>query len=125
MKQLLDTHIMLWFLNGEKLSPELCERIVSGTNIVSVASLWEVAIKMNIGKYDFIGGFSAFCELIKSNDFEIMPIKNEHMQGVFNLPFIHKDPFDRLIIATAKYEAIPLITADEMIHQYDVEWVWV
>ena len=47
------------------------------------------------------------------------------MQGVFNLPFIHKDPFDRLIIATAKYEAIPLITADEMIHQYDVEWVWV
>ena len=70
MRQLLDTHIVLWFLNGEKLSPELCERIISGANCVSVVSLWEVAIKMNIGKYEFIGGFSAFCELIKSNDFE-------------------------------------------------------
>ena len=124
MRQLLDTHIVLWFLNGEKLSPELCERIISGANCVSVVSLWEVAIKMNIGKYEFIGGLSAFCELLKSNDFEILPIKNEHMQGVFALPFIHKDPFDRLIISTAKHEAIPLITADEIIHQYDVEWVW-
>lgn len=124
MRQILDTQIVLWFLNGEKLSPELCTRIISGTNFVSVVSLWEVAIKMNIGKYEFVGGFSAFCELVKCNDFEILPIKNEHMLGMFALPFIHKDPFDRLIIATAKYKAMPLITADESIHQYDVEWLW-
>ncbi len=124
MKQLLDTHIVLWFLNGEKLSPNLCDRIIFGQNFVSTASLWEVAIKMNIGKYEFVGGFSAFCQLVRQNGFEILPIKDEYMLGVFDLPFIHRDPFDRLIIPTAKYENIPLITADESIHQYDIEWIW-
>jgi PIN domain nuclease of toxin-antitoxin system len=124
MKHILDTHVILWFLNGERLSPKVREKIMTGENFVSVVSLWEVAIKMNIGKYSFVGGFSAFCELVRDNGFEILPIKDEHMQGVFVLPFIHKDPFDRLIIATAKYENMSLITADESIHQYDVDWIW-
>lgn len=124
MSYILDTHVVLWFLNGEKLSPKLQNIIISSDNFVSVVSLWEVAIKMNLGKYHFAGGFSAFCELVRQNSFEVLPIKDEHIQSVFELPFIHKDPFDRLIIATAKYENIPLISADGNIHQCDVDWVW-
>ena len=64
MRNMLDTHIVLWFLNGEKLTEKIKELIINGENYISVVSLWEVAIKMNIGKYDFNGGFSAFRELV-------------------------------------------------------------
>ena len=60
MKNLLDTHTILWFLNGEKLTVKIIALIENGENYVSVVSLWEIAIKMNIGKYNFIGGFSSF-----------------------------------------------------------------
>jgi PIN domain nuclease of toxin-antitoxin system len=124
MKNLLDTHIVLWFLNGERLSPMLCELITNGENYVSVVSLWEVAIKMNIKKYDFHGGFSAFRELVNKNGFIILPIKDEHMEKLFELPLLHRDPFDRLIVATAAVEGLQIITADENIQKYDVNWIW-
>ena len=124
MKNLLDTHAVLWFLNGEKLSAKIKDLIMNGENYTSVVSLWEVAIKMNIGKYSFNGGFSAFRELVKNNGFKVLPIKDEYMERLFELPFIHRDPFDRLIIATAIVEEMTLITADENIQKYDVSWVW-
>ena len=124
MKNLLDTHVILWYLNGEKLSANTQELITSGENYVSVISLWEIAIKMNIGKYSFNGGYSAFLNLVNSNGFSILPINNEYMERLFELPFIHRDPFDRLLIATAKVEKLVLITADENIQKYDVDWTW-
>jgi len=124
MKNLLDTHTVLWFLNGEKLAVKITSLIENGENYVSVVSLWEVAIKMNIGKYNFIGGFSSFCDLVKKNGFIIIPIKNEHMEKLFTLPLIHRDPFDRLLVATSIVERLIIITADENIQKYDVSWVW-
>lgn len=124
MKHLLDTHVILWYLNGERLSGEQISLITQGENYVSVVSLWEVAIKMNIGKFDFIGGFSAFTDLLANNNFVTLPIKNEHMERLFALPLIHRDPFDRLLIATSIVEKMPIITADENIRKYDVAWRW-
>ncbi|MCL2087988.1 MAG: type II toxin-antitoxin system VapC family toxin [Oscillospiraceae bacterium] len=124
MKNLLDTHAVLWFLNGEKMPENIKEMITDGENYISVVSLWEVAIKMNIGKYTFNGGFSKFRELVRNNGFKLLPIKDEYMEQLFRLPLIHRDPFDRLIIATAIDEKLTLITADENIQKYDVKWEW-
>ena len=124
MKNLLDTHTMLWFLNGEKLTSKVKEMILNNTNYISIVSLWEVAIKMNIGKYTFEGGFKAFIKLVESNGFEILPIKTEYMEYLFELPLIHRDPFDRIIIATALVEDMLILTSDENIQRYDVTWIW-
>ncbi len=124
MKYLLDTHIILWYLNGEKLSKKQVSLITNGDNYVSVVSLWEVAIKMNIGKFDFDGGFSAFRELIRKNGLTVLPIKDAYMEKLFELPLLHRDPFDRLLIATSIIEKMPMITADENIQKYDVAWIW-
>jgi len=124
MKNLLDTHIILWFLNGEKLSEKTKELIINEENYVSVVSLWEVAIKMNIGKYSFNGGFSAFRELVRNNGFTVLPIKDVYMERLFSLPLIHRDPFDRLIIATSLVEGMTIITADENMQKYNVAWLF-
>ena len=124
MKNLLDTHVVLWFLNGEKLSLKVIETIENGENFISIVSLWEVAIKMNIGKYSFDGGFLEFRKLIEHNGFNVLPIKQEYMERLFNMPFEHRDPFDRMIIATAQEEKLNIITADENIHKYDVTCIW-
>ena len=128
MKYLLDTHILIWHFEGsEKLSNEIKDSVLFNSKnhiLVSIVSLWEIAIKMNIGKYTFDGGFPAFNKLVKDNEFEVLPIKDEYMDWLFELPLIHRDPFDRLIIATAKAESMTILTADENIQKYDVPWVW-
>ena len=124
MKNILDTHTVLWFLNGEKLTEKAKDLIINGENYISVVSLWEVAIKMNIGKYNFDGGFSAFRELVKNNGLIVLPLKDEYMERLFELPLIHRDPFDRLIIATTLAENLTLLTTDENIQKYDVPWIW-
>jgi PIN domain nuclease of toxin-antitoxin system len=124
MKNILDTHVVLWFLNGERLSERIKDLILNGENFISVVSLWEVAIKMNIGRYDFDGGYSAFRKLVENNGFIILPIKDEYLTRLFSLPFIHRDPFDRLIIATSIEENTTLLTADENIQKYDFDWSW-
>ena len=128
MKYLLDTHILMWHFEGnEKLSNEIRERILFNSEnqvFVSIISLWEVAIKMNIGKYNLFGGFSAFYKLVNDNEFEIKSINKKHMDFLFELPLIHREPFDRLLVATAKAEGMTLISADENIKKYDVQWVW-
>jgi len=124
MNYLLDTHTILWFLNGEKLSEKTTSLILAGTNFISVVSLWEVAIKMNIGKFTFEGGFSVFLRLVKENGFVVLPIKNEYMKYLFQLPLLHREPYDRLIISTAVIEELTLITKDENIQKYEISWIW-
>ncbi|MDR2547177.1 MAG: type II toxin-antitoxin system VapC family toxin [Lachnospiraceae bacterium] len=123
MKYLLDTQIVIWFLNGEKLSDKIRNQILNGDNYVSIVSLWEIAIKMNINKFTFNGGFQAFRELVRKNGFKILPIKDEYMVKLFDLPLIHRDPFDRLIIATTLVEGMTIITVDSDIMEYDVPCV--
>ncbi|MDR0877018.1 MAG: type II toxin-antitoxin system VapC family toxin [Treponema sp.] len=125
MKYLLDTHAMIWFVeDSPKLPKSIYSSIINGENFVSAVSLWEVAIKMNINKFTFDGGFSPFFEIVKKSGFEILPIKPEHLKGLMKLPLIHRDPFDRLIISTAVSENILLLTNDDNIQKYDVKWAW-
>jgi PIN domain nuclease of toxin-antitoxin system len=91
---------------------------------VSIASAWELAIKISLGKLDFVGGSNAFLSEIEENGIEIIGIDGAYIHYVESLPFLHRDPFDRILISTANTEKMIMLTADEAIHQYDVSWKW-
>ena len=125
MRYLLDTQIALWLFEGnEKL--RVREVIFDDENevYVSVVSAWEVAIKVSIGKLDFEGGSEVFLSSVKNYDMHLLGVKGEYITSVEKLPFIHRDPFDRLLVSTALTEGLTVITSDENIQKYDVQWVW-
>jgi len=124
---LLDTHVAIWFLTGDTLLSQTADRIISeGVNRVylSVVSAWELAIKISIGKLRFPGNVAGFIRAIEANDITVIPLKTSHLTAFESLPLIHRDPFDRLLIATAIDEQMPLISADKNIAQYDVTLIW-
>lgn len=127
MNFLLDTHSMIWFLKGDaKLSQQAKETIENQHYVksVSIASIWEIAIKISLGKFKFDKGFKEFLQLINDNGFDIIPILFEHAIIVSNLEFIHRDPFDRLIVSQAIFENLTIITKDEHIQKYPVKTLW-
>ena len=127
MNILLDTHTILWALSDdEKLSDKAKMEILSPENnkLVSLASAWEVAIKISLNKLSFEGGVSQFSQQIERDGFELLSIRTEHVALVETLPFHHRDPFDRLIVATAIAEGMTIITADTSMHLYDVSCIW-
>ena len=91
---------------------------------LSIVSAWELAIKIGLGKLDFYGKAAGFIHIAESNGFIIAPIKSDHLTALEALPLIHRDPFDRLLIATALAENMTLITVDENIAKYDVPQIW-
>ena len=127
MKYLLDTHIVLWYFRGAKELSKTVKSIIEDADTqkyVSVASLWDFAIKHSQGKLQFDGGFSHLLEMLTKNGFVILPITTSHLTGIIHLSFIHRDPFDRLLVAAAKTEGMTILTADENIHQYEVSTMW-
>jgi PIN domain nuclease of toxin-antitoxin system len=125
MKYLLDTHIFIrWTLNHPGLSDRAAEIISDPDNLiyVSSASTWEIVIKSSVGKIVLPESPENFIwNQIDINDFNILNIKVAHTLGVLALPMIHKDPFDRILIAQAKSENMIIITDDALIKQYDVK----
>ena len=128
MKSLLDTHTLLWFyLDDPRLSARAMALILDPANvkIVSPASYWEVAIKVNIGKYALEVPYDEFIqEAIHDNGFEILPIEPRHTSAVVALPRHHNDPFDRLLIAQAMVENISILSVDAVLDQYAVQRLW-
>ena len=128
MNLLLDTQALLWFvLDDPRLSDKVRENIIAteGLIFVSPASLWEIAIKVRLGKYALPAPFAAFWEeQLLTNDFTLLPISVSHTAQVVDLPFHHRDPFDRLIIAQSLVEGIPLVSSDDMFDHYGVERIW-
>lgn len=127
MNLLLDTHALIWFLNGdETLSDKAREAIEreGNQNFISIASIWEIAIKLSLGKIEIENGFNNFLKLIESNGFEILPISFPHLMILSELDFLHRDPFDRLIIAQAISEEMNIITKDEHICNYKCRTLW-
>ncbi|MDR2164017.1 MAG: type II toxin-antitoxin system VapC family toxin [Clostridiales Family XIII bacterium] len=127
MKLLLDTHTAIWFFNGDdRLSKRAKAAILaaSNTKYLSIASAWEVAVKISIGKLEYKGSSKGFVELALSNGFEVVPIKPEHLKLVEGLPFEHRDPFDRLLVAVAAEERMAIVTTDPNISKYKVKVVW-
>jgi len=127
MKYLLDTHTVLWFFNEiEKLSKTTFHAILDPTSekYVSIVSAWELAIKIGLEKIAFKGGVERFFRIVHENGFELLPITKEHVKTLETLPLLHRDPFDRILIASAMTEDMCLITADTNIHRYDVAKIW-
>jgi PIN domain nuclease of toxin-antitoxin system len=127
MDLLLDTHALIWFFNGdEKLSKKSKLAIEDPNNnkFVSFASIWEIAIKISVEKFKYAQGFKHFLSLIEENGFEILQLSFEHALVVSSLEFIHRDPFDRMLIAQSKCEDLVLITIDENIKKYNISTLW-
>ena len=128
MKLLLDTHVMLWWLNEyENLSAKAKSLLVNDENILyfSIVSTWEIAIKTSLNKLaGFEGGVKKFLALADNLPIYMLPVKPHHVEIVEALPFLHRDPFDRMIVAAACAEGMTILTADENIHKYDVLTEW-
>ncbi len=128
MKLLLDTHAFLWFvLNDPQLSATARAHIEDPANTcyISPASYWEIAIKMSIGKYTLTVPHDQFFETaIADNGFVILHIEPRHTVVVATLPFHHRDPFDRLIVAQAIVEGMPLVSVEPTLDVYGIQRIW-
>jgi len=123
---LVDTHAFIWFVEGNgRLGKEAKERIEKAPHrFLSVASVWEIAVKVSIGKLGMSLPFERLQEILDNNGFGLLPIRLAHTQRLIDLPFHHKDPFDRLLIAQAMVEQLPIITVDAHFAKYPVDIVW-
>ncbi len=124
MRLLVDTHILLWFLEGNNLLSAAHRQIIAEPQndvFVSVASLWETAIKISIGKLTLAVSLADVINQISAENIEILPVLPAHVLQVSILPFHHRDPFDRLIIAQAQIEKISVITEDKSFADYKVK----
>jgi PIN domain nuclease of toxin-antitoxin system len=119
MSLLLDTHIVLWWLaDNPVLSDDIKDRLDHEPDVyVSAATIWEVAIKQAIGKLSEPAGLP---ERIRDSGFASLPISFEHTITAGHLPLIHRDPFDRMLIAQAKCEDLTLVTRDPHCQKYEV-----
>jgi PIN domain nuclease of toxin-antitoxin system len=128
VKLLLDTHTFLWWVAASKeLSRKARSAIGSGRNecYVSVASGWEIAIKVSLGKLRIEGALDRFLpEQLAVNGFQALPIELKHAARVATLPFHHRDPFDRLLVAQALEEELGVVTANAVCAKYGVKRVW-
>jgi PIN domain nuclease of toxin-antitoxin system len=124
----LDTHAFLWFVLGDaKLSRNARTHIEDTGNekLISPASYWEIAIKISLGKYTLPQPYEDFMNRgIAGNGFVILPMESRHTAALVNLPFHHRDPFDRLLIAQALVEKIPLVSGDPTLDAYAITRIW-
>lgn len=127
MRILLDTHTFLWFVNDSpELSDDAAELLESDIDLLlSVASLWEIAIKVNLKKLSLPDDYERFIpQQMSLNDIELLPIAIDHLNVVAKLPLHHRDPFDRMLIAQAMQESIQIVSVDTKFDDYDVERTW-
>ena len=127
MRYLLDTHAIIWLIeDSPKMRLEMKEIVkhIQNDIYISSVSLWEIAIKINLNKLDLGLSFDEVVAEIKNSDINILQIEDEYLSRLSKLPFLHKDPFDRLIISTALVEDLTIITVDENIQKYDVSWIF-
>ena len=128
MRVLLDTHVLLWWLSGEEaLSAAARSAIADADNetFVSAASAWEISIKYKQGRLPTAANFVAdLDEAIARHGFSAVPITVHHGNRAGALPLHHKDPFDRMLIAQAGYENIPIVSADVQLDAYGIARIW-
>jgi PIN domain nuclease of toxin-antitoxin system len=128
VKILIDTHVFIWYIqNSERLTSSVATLINDGSNeiLFSIASIWEMAIKQSTGKLNLgVPYISFIAEQMKLNNIELLPISLNHIDVVTTLPFHHRDPFDRILIAQAIAENILLVSADSVFSLYPVQSMW-
>lgn len=121
MNYLIDTHILLWYISGDKrIKEETKKQLEDAHNnvFISNASLWEITIKASIGKLELKGSIRDMNEYLVNKGFKVLEFDFDDLDTLLNMPFFHQDPFDRMIIAQAKTKKIDLITYDENIPRY-------
>lgn len=128
MNLLLDTHTLLWFALGDSQLSGAARQFIedpANTKLVSPAAYWEIAIKISIGKYALHEPYETFFDrAIRQNGFLILPIEPRHTAALTNLPYHHRDPFDRLMVAQATVENLSLVSADAIFDAYPIQRLW-
>ncbi len=128
MRLLLDTHAFLWFINGDARFSATARALVedsANTSSISVASIWEMAIKISIGKLTFRQPFTTLLpRQLERNGIVLLGITIDHALAVTALPFHHRDPFDRLLIAQAHIEGATMVTTDSIFARYGISRLW-
>lgn len=127
MRVLLDTHSLLWLITGDASLPTNARNVARSTSnacFVSAASLWEISIKHSIGKVHVKTGLEHIFDLIRQTGFDLLPISERHMLASAKLPFHHRDPFDRMLIAQASCEGLTLMSRDPVFASYGAQVVW-
>lgn len=127
MDNLLDTHTFIWFVNGQQELSERARKTIEHKNVnnfVSIASLWEIAIKLSLDKIQLKTPFSAIPEQIVKNGFQVLPITFEDTLRLSTLPLHHRDPFDRLIIVQSITNHLTIVSRDKQFANYEVTTVW-
>lgn len=122
MKLLLDTHLLLWAAGTPARLPAAARRLIDDRDSAlwfSVASLWEIAIKRSLGRSDFKADPRLLRRGLLENGYAELAIAGEHATAVDALPRLHKDPFDRMLVAQAQVEGITLLTADPQLARYE------
>lgn len=128
MKYLIDTQVLLWIITDDKRLSKKAKKIFlnsQNTILFSLASLWEIAIKISLKKLILDDGLPDFINKhIKGNAVEILDIEISHILALENLPFHHRDPFDRLIISQSITENISLVSSDKSFDLYTIKRIW-
>lgn len=128
MKALVDTHVFLWAASDvPRISAPARAVIEDGSNeiLLSVASIWEIALKFSKGKLELAEAPGQFVpSRMAKHRFHAMPVLASHALQVADLPRLHEDPFDRLLIAQAQVEQLPIVTSDSQFSKYGVEVIW-
>lgn len=127
MGYLMDTHIFLWFIAGDKKLPKAIRQKIEQIETpcyLSIASFWEITIKRQLGKLELKLTLKELFQYAENNNIDIVQIAFDHLHHLSKLPHIHGDPFDRLIIAQAQSEKLKLLSIDETLRKYrvDIEW---
>ena len=124
MKLLLDTHILLWYLDNNPKLPEIWKRSIEDRHssiAVSVDSLWETTIKVALEKLELLDDLTTIENILRQQGIDFLPIRTSHLLHLLNLPFHHRDPFDRLLIAQAQAEQLTLVSDDGVFAAYSVQ----
>ena len=128
MRFLVDTHVFLWFINGDARLPQTMRTVIEDEEnevLLSIASVWEMAIKTSIGKLGLAKPFATLIpEQIIENEIELISISMDDLKVVALLPLHHRDPFDRLLIAQAMVQEIAIASDDASFAQYGIQLFW-
>jgi PIN domain nuclease of toxin-antitoxin system len=130
VRLLLDTHTTYWYIEGDPQLSATAQTLIrdaSNEVLISPASYWEIAIKISIGKWQLNRPYEEFIDIgLNQYGFQVLPILPTHTARLIGLPFPagHKDPFDRLLVAQALVEQIPIVSADQALDAYGVTRLW-
>ena len=128
MRLLLDTHTMYCYIEGDPQLSATAQTLIQDTSnevLISPASYWEIAIKISIGKWTLNRTYEDFIDIgLNKYGFQVLPILPTHTARVIGLPFHHKDPFDRLLVAQALAESISIISNDRALDAYGITRLW-